>query len=250
MATSQTWLLSGIPRSGTSLSCRLAGELPNTVALSEPLNGEEHRESSRNPHTACDYISSFVEHARERILVEHVASSMLVGGRLDDQMVAPVPANVGLRQRQAQWGEMVIDKPLSRSFTLVVKHNALFAALLPRLASSFSCLGLVRNPLSILASWQTVNLPIHRGRIPEGERLDRHLRSKLEQEPEVLRRQIVVLNWFMTRFRNYLSPENVIRYEDLIDSGGQILFRRLGHTSARSVTLRNMGIIANSHISA
>ena len=30
---SQTWLLSGVPRSGTSLCCRLAGALPNPVAL-------------------------------------------------------------------------------------------------------------------------------------------------------------------------------------------------------------------------
>ena len=135
---------------------------------------------------------------------------------------------------------MIIDKKLSRNFTLVVKHNALFAALLPRLVLSFSCLGLVRNPLSILASWQTVNLPVHRGRIPEGEALDRHLHSALEQESELLRRQIVVLNWFMARFRNYLAPENVIRYEDLVASGGRILFRKLGHPSAGSVSLYNM----------
>ena len=59
---------------------------------------------------------------------------MLVGGRLDDQMVASGPAEASLRQPLAYWGEMAIDKPLSTGFTLVVKHNALFAALLPRLA--------------------------------------------------------------------------------------------------------------------
>ena len=238
----RTWLLSGIPRSGTSLSCRLAGDLPDTVALSEPLNGKEHREPSRDPRGACAYIGHFVEQARERILTERRGSTMLVGGRLDDQMVASGPAEASLRQPLAYWGEMAIDKPLSTGFTLVVKHNALFAALLPRLALSFSfsCLGLVRNPLSVLASWQTVNLPVHRGRIPEGEALDRHLHRTLEREPDVLLRQIAVLDWFMNRFRNHLAPENVIRYEDLVDSGGRVLFRRLGHASVRPVALCNM----------
>lgn len=165
---------------------------------------------------------------------------MLVEGRLGDQMVALEPAEAGLRQPQAYWSELTIDKPLTTGFTLVVKHNALFAALLPGLTSSFSCLGLVRNPLSVLASWQTVNLPIHRGRVPEGEALDRDLHRTLEQEPDVLRRQIAVLDWFMNRFRNHLAPENVIRYEDLVESGGRVLFRRLGQAGARPVALRNM----------
>ena len=34
----RTLLLGGIPRSGTSLCCRLAGEVPDTVALSEPFD--------------------------------------------------------------------------------------------------------------------------------------------------------------------------------------------------------------------
>ena len=235
----RTWLLSGIPRSGTSLCCRLAGDLPDTVALSEPLNGEEHREPSRDPRSAPAYIGRFVEHARERLLSDLRAPTMLVEGRLDDQMVAPEPAEAGLRQPHARWGEMVIEKRLSARFTLVVKHNALFTALLPRLASTFPCLGLVRNPLAALASWQTVNLPIHRGRIPEGEALDPDLHRTLEREPDVLRRQILVLNWFMARFRDHLPPGNAIRYEDLVESGGRVLFRRLGHAHVPPVILGN-----------
>ena len=235
----RTWLLSGIPRSGTSLCCRLAGELPDTVALSEPLNGEEHREPSRDPRGAPAYIGRFVEHARERLLSDRRAPTMLVEGRLDDRRVAPKPTEAGLRQPLGRWGEMAIEKRLSARFTLVVKHNALFTALLPRLAPSLPCLALVRNPLAALASWQTVNLPIHRGRIPEGEALDPDLHRTLEREPDVLRRQILVLNWFMARFRDHLPPENAIRYEDLVESGGRVLFRRLGHAHVPPVILGN-----------
>ena len=171
--------------------------------------------------------------------MERRAPSIQGEGRLDDNRAASGRTDTGLRQLRAEWGEIPIEKPLSARFGLLVKHNALFAALLPRLAASFSCLALVRNPLAVLASWQTVDLPVHRGRIPMGERFDPELRRALEQEPETLRRQIVVLNWFFAHYRAHLPPEHVIRYEDLVESGGLGLFRLLGHPGARPVTLKN-----------
>ena len=174
-----------------------------------------------------------------RFLAERRASSVQVGGRLDDNRTASRHTDAGLRRLRGEWGEIAIDKPLSARFTLLIKHNALFAALLPRLTESFSCLALVRNPLSVLASWQTVDLPVHRGRIPAGEELDGDLHRALEREPEVLRRQLIVLDWFFGRFHAHLDPENVIRYEDVVESGGLALFRRLGHAGAQPAELTN-----------
>ena len=234
----RTWLLSGVPRSGTSLCCRLAGDLPDTVALSEPIRRKAFG-GMETPHGACARIGDFAEQARARILAERRASSVQVDGRLDDNRSASRQTDAGLRRLTGKWGEIAIDKPLSARFTLLIKHNALFAALLPRVAESIPCLALVRNPLSVLASWQTVDLPVHRGRIPAGEELDGDLRRALEREPEVLRRQLIVLDWFFGQFHAHLDPENVIRYEDVVESGGVALFRRLGHASARGVELRS-----------
>ena len=117
-----------------------------------------------------------------------------VGGCLDDNRVASRYTAIGLRQLRGEWGEIAIVKSLSARFTLLIKHNALFAALLPWLPPSFSCVALVRNPLAVLASWQTVDLPVHQGRIPAGEQFDHHLHRTLEREPGVLQRQIVILD--------------------------------------------------------
>ena len=243
----RTWLLSGVPRSGTSLCCRLAGELPDTVALSEPIRRKAFG-GMDTPHGACARIGDFAEQARAQVLAERRASSVQVGGRLDDNRTASRHTDAGLRRLTGEWGEIAIDKPLSARFTLLIKHNALFAALLPRLTESFSCLALVRNPLSVLASWQTVDLPVHRGRIPAGEELDRDLHQTLEREPEVLRRQLIVLDWFFGQFHAHLDPENIIRYEDVVESGGVALFRRLGHAGARpaELTSRNHSARYNS----
>ena len=215
----RTWLLSGVPRSGTSLCCRLAGALPDTVALSEPIRRKAFG-GMDTPCGACARIGDFAEQARARILAERRASSVQVDGRLDDNRSASRRTDAGLRRLRGERGEIAIDKPLSAHFTLLIKHNALFAALLPRLTKSFSCLALVRNPLLVLASWQTVDLPVHRGRIPAGEELDGDLHRALEREPEVLRRQLIVLDWFFGRFHAHLNPQDIIRYEDVVESGG------------------------------
>lgn len=237
-AMPRTWLLSGVPRSGTSLCCRLAGALPDTVALSEPIRRKAFG-GMGTPRGACARIADFIEEARARILAERWAPSRQVDGRLDDNRTASRHTDAGLRKLRGGWGEIAIDKPLSPRFTLLIKHNALFAALLPRLNESFPCLALVRNPLSVLASWQTVDLPVHRGRIPAGEELDAELHRALEEEPEVLARQLIVLDWFFGRFHAHLDPENIIRYEDVVESGGVALFRRLGHAGARPVALKS-----------
>ena len=223
---SRTWLLCGIPRSGSSLCCRLAGGAPDTVALSEPINPRVF-DSADSPEEAHSRIRDFVATARARLRAEGRARSVQVHGRLHDDRVSQVRSAGGLRQPRGGPGEVLFDKPLSDDFLLLIKHNALFAALLGVLADDFPVLGLVRNPIATLASWQTVELPVRWGRVPMGERFDPRLARALDDEPDNLRRQIRVLDWFFARFRKHLPPERVVRYEDVIASGGRSLFKRL-----------------------
>ena len=230
------WLLSGLPRSGSSLCCRLADGLPNAVALSEPLDFNALAEIP-GPDAASAQIRDFAACTRTRILAEGRAPSVQVDGRLDDNQVALERSGAALRQPRGALGEIQVQGRLSEDFTLMIKHNALFAALLPSLTPSFSCLALVRNPLATLASWQTVGLPVQQGRIPAGERFDHRLQRRLEQEPDNLQRQLMVLNWFFAQYRAHLPPKRILRYEDLIESGGLNLLRLIGGKDARPASL-------------
>lgn len=233
-SSNETWLLSGLPRSGSSLCCRLADALPNAVALSEPL---DFNALPGIPKAACGQIRDFAARTRARLLAEGRGPSVQVDGRLDDNLVAPERFGAALRRPRGALGEIQAQGPLSEGFALLIKHNALFAALLPGLTPFFSCLGLVRNPLAVLASWQTVDLPVQRGRIPAGERFDRRLQRRLEREPDVLQRQLAVLNWFFAQYRAQLPPRRILRYEDLIASGGLTLLRQLGRSDAQTAAL-------------
>ena len=223
----KTWLLSGIPRSGTSLCCRLAAQLPDFVALSEPI-GRDVSRTAVDPDAACKLIGHFVVEVRQRALAEGRVPSVNVAGRLDDNRVALGLSDAGLRRLRGVRSDVAVPDRLSPSFSLLVKHNALFAALLPRLTAVFPCLAIIRNPLAVLASWQTVDLPIARGRIPAGEQFDARLRADLDGEPDVVRRQVVVLNWFFGQFRAHIGRQRIIRYEQLISTSGAVLYRVLG----------------------
>ena len=233
-----TWLLCGVPRSGSSLCCRLAGGAPDTVALSEPIDPRAF-ESARDPEEARARIREFAATARAGLLAEGRARSVQVNGRLSDDRVSEAKSAEGLRRPRGGPGEVRFDKPLSDDFILLIKHNALFAALLGRLADDFPVLGLVRNPVAVLASWQTVDLPVRRGRIPMGERFDPRLARALDDEPDTLRRQVRVLDWFFARFGEGLPTERVLRYEDVVASGGRSLFRRLGLAAPRPEPLES-----------
>lgn len=218
--------LTGVPRSGTTLCCRLLGEAPDTVALFEPM---EVRELAGADHEAAlAAVAEFFRHTRRRLLDTGRARTQQVGGAVPDNPFASRRGSDGKRVREAVLGDIAVDKPLSAKFTLVVKHNAAFTALLPGLASRFETWAVIRNPLAVLASWQSVDLPVSAGRLPAGERLDAALLGRLAAQPVCEERQLMILEWFYSRYRDGLPGERVIRYETVVASAGEALAAATG----------------------
>jgi hypothetical protein len=55
-----------------------------------------------------------------------------------------------------------------------------------------------------------------------GERLDDALRAETSALPAVLDRRIHFLRWFFKKYHE-LPPERILRYEDIVASGGKAL---------------------------
>lgn len=218
-------ILTGVPRSGTTLCCNLLGQAPDTVALFEPMPVHE---LPRQHAAAVGAIRDFFLASRASLLESGTATSQQVDGRVPDN---PFGSNVdadGLRIRTAQLGDIQVEKALSGEFSLVIKHNAAFTALLPELVREFECYAVVRNPLAVLASWNSVNLPVTAGRLPAGERLSPELAARLDAEPDVLERQLHLLDWLFARFDHHLPGERILRYEQVVATGGQVLASATG----------------------
>lgn len=233
----RTLLLTGVPRGGTTLACRLLGQAPETVALFEPM---DVLSLPAEPEAALAAIAAFAEQARARLLREGVAPSKVHAGQVPDNPFGEPDPHSGQRRAQAHPGLLRLPAPPAPGFTLAIKHNAAFTALLPALARRFEVLAVVRHPLPVLASWQTVPLPVAEGRLPAGERLDAALAERLAGLPERLERQLAILDWCYARYAQTLPPERVLRYEDIVESGGARLYRAAGLSApAQPLRARN-----------
>lgn len=212
-------LITGTPRSGTTMTCHLLNMVPDTVALHEPMRTGQFKDED-GPVTA---VERFCEEQRLSILERGLAISKQVGGAVPANPVGTSRTNSGLRKRVVSKGQIAIDKELSPDFTLAVKHCGSFTAILDRLVTRFPVYAIVRNPLAMLASWSTVEFAVQQGHVPVAEGLDSDLKTTLASIDDVLDRQIQVLIWFHERIRRYLPEEAIIRYESIVETGGKAL---------------------------
>jgi len=216
-------LITGTPRSGTTLLCSLLNKLPDTVALHEPMNVWEF---PKCPDAAAiaDVIERFCSDTRKSLLEKGIAVSKHVGGLIPDNVAADQVNRSGTRLRHTEHGPVRIEKPLSEDFALAIKHPVAFTALLETLVNRFECVAIIRNPLSMLASCNSLAwLNVRNGHAPIGEKLDAKLQQELAAESDVFERQIHILEWFYKRFRQFLPHNAILKYEDVIASGGQQL---------------------------
>ena len=157
-----TILLTGPPRSGTTLTCELLASVPNTVALDEPIGrkyltgkadatpaskpglfGASHEADGveRAPSTlrrrlpfdledVADRVQRFASETRTSALTRGVVRSKSVNGAVVGSKVSDEKDENGLRLRLTQVGEIPVGKPLTDDFTLAIKQCGGFTAAL------------------------------------------------------------------------------------------------------------------------
>lgn len=215
-------VLTGIPRSGTTLTCSLLNRLAQCVALHEPMLPHELA-ALEFPFGYLEGVASFFASQRVSLLVRGTAITKARDGGVPDNPFGASRDGDGRRQSTTPRQEVRFDKGLRPGFRLVIKHPSFFTATLPTLGTRFPCFAIVRNPLGVLLSWQSIRAKVQLGRVPAAEAFDERLRRSLDGEPERLERQVIILRWFLSRYAECLPGEHVIRYEDLISSRGQAL---------------------------
>ncbi len=218
-------LITGTPRSGTTLLCSLLNKIPDVVALHEPMNVWD-LPNCATPEAAADLVQKFCDQTRRSLHEHGYALSKHVAGKIPDNVAADKVNQKGIRLRQTEHGKVYVDKPLSKDFNLGIKHPVAFTALLETLSKRFECCAIIRNPLATLASWNSLAwLNVGKGHAPIGEKLDPKLERELAAEPDVVERQLHILEWFYRRFRSFLPDRALIKYEDLVASRGRELGR-------------------------
>jgi hypothetical protein len=239
-------LLTGISRGGTTLACELLNRVPDVYALDEPMDPNELvREAMRVGSGELDAgtiragIERFATEQRRAIAARGVMLSRNVDGRVLGAKVSDERDGEGLRKRRAAKGEIAVARPGRVDFTLVIKHPVAFTAMLPILRERFPVFAIVRNPISILASWESVPFLQREGRLGLRAEIAPVVAQRLETIEDRLERQLVLLDWFFQCYVSALPPDRVIRYEDVIDSEGAALAPIAGGAASLSLPLQS-----------
>jgi hypothetical protein len=223
-------LLTGLSRGGTTLACELLNRLPDVRALDEPMDPNQliraaDRDGGRSldPASIRLGIERFAAEQRHSILDRGTALTLHVDGRVLGARVSDERGDDGARIRMATRGEISLEIPASADFTLVIKHPVAFTALLPMLVARFEVFAIVRNPLAVLASWETVPFLQREGRLGLLPAVAPEIARRLDAVEDRLERQLTLLDWFFESYASTLPRTRVIRYEDVVASGGAAL---------------------------
>jgi hypothetical protein len=211
-------LITGVPRSGTSLVCACLNTAPDCVALVEPMDVPFHGDGPR----AVEEVVRFAQDMRASIVTHGVARSVTSDGAIPDNTFEEVKADGGLRHARSRVASVTIDKPLTSRFRLFIKHPALFTVLARPLQAHLPLYAVVRHPLASLASWQTVDTSLREGRWPVAEAFAPDLREALDRVATPLARQIVLLQWILRVYRQ-LPDDRIVRYETVVQDPGLAL---------------------------
>jgi hypothetical protein len=208
--------ITGLGQSGTTLACYLLNKVHDTVALSEPMSPTEFEDLMPDTDAVCDGVEEFFERMRRMALERGEVLTKHKGGVVPDNPKAIVD---GVRQRVVEKGRIPVGKDLSEDFLLAIKDVNMFTLLLPTLSGRMPVYAIVRNPLSVVAS--TLSLPVPGWRAIEiyAPGLAAHLKAA----PDCISRQLARNDFFFGLYAEHLPPENVIRYEDIVSSGGKAL---------------------------
>lgn len=212
-------LITGIPRSGTTLAAALIDGCPDTVCLSEP---EHQLDLMRASGSASEFATNVVQdYARIRYI-------LLAGGTTSDRRTSEGKAvsNYFSREsngspRLAIYSETEWSRHgLSGNFTLGMKHNALYTSILPELIAlnHFLVLAIIRDPADAIASWLSLSLPVSLGRLPAAERYWGEMNELTEGSLALHDKQIFICELFCKRYLSSGPAIHLLRFEDFVRS--------------------------------
>lgn len=225
-------ILTGVPRSGSTLACKLLCDIPDVIGLNEPLAATFFP----NREKAIQAVHNNFVRFRKSLLKKGVAPVRSKDGSVTDNAYSQTKE--GDRKRVLKRTNVYFDKTLSPDFTLVMKHCAEFSLLFPELTRKYNCFATIRNPLALLGSWNSVNVPVSRGKVAKSKKVLPSFHKQIEAIDELYDKQLFILSWYFQQYDS-LSVDHIIRYEELVASNGRLLSKIVDKEVVLPISLKN-----------
>lgn len=209
-------ILTGIPRSGTTLACAMIFNLSNAVCLSEPeiINQFIAKAGSIDEYTAMieKEFTLIRNHIWKNKKIENKKglNGELLTNYYSRNSDGEAKVNFKLEAERVEI--------LNKKFVLGIKHNAHFMSVLTELARNqgFSIYVVIRDPINTVLSWRSLSLPISEGRLPAAEKFWPEIRHISNSNESLLVRQVMILEQFFQKIYENKDSIHIIIYEELV----------------------------------
>ncbi len=244
----KNYLITGIPRSGTTLLTSLIAENLDSVAFSEP----EWLKSVRNISDDCDQFLINFEN-QINLLRKQITDGIPVEIK-KSRIKQGLPDNYYHRNDQ---GEIILDKaevpvllaPQYANKPFIIKANAQFTSCLTKLVklnhTKISCV--IRNPIATIMSWRALDLPVSRGHVKVAEKYNASFSSQVHST-DLLIKQVRIIDWFFKQFHLNKDHINLIRYEELVSDAPNILSTLIGSTTTQTQPMKSRNKSTNYNL--
>lgn len=238
-------LITGVPRSGTSLLTKLLSNQEDVLCFSEPRWLRDIRNPDQSAEEFATSLLNQINTIRENIKKGNPVTITVKKGSQD------LPDNY-FKKTNNGYINLKEDKEIfveySANLTIVTKSNTLFTSCLNELIklTNFDIYAMTRDPLYTLLSWRSLDIPISRGELKIGEIYSEKVRS-IVKEPNILKRQVLILNWFLNQFEE--NKIKTFKYEDLIHDSSTILSTILKSSSNNKIKFCSKNSLTNYNTS-
>ena len=218
-------ILTGIPRSGTTLAASLVDRLENTVCLNEPIQYYLWATAAKDQAAFVEKLTAELKMIRARL----VNGETVMDSREYD---GSIPTNYfDERGQRLKPHYFPVSRPnAGEKLLLAVKHNEPLTSVLPELCrlNDLNVAVMVRHPIPTILSWQSRSIPLSTGQLTVGYRLWPEATAVSNEEISVYDIQAKIYELYCKRFHEYEDRVTVIKYEDLVECPAGVLKRLTG----------------------
>jgi len=211
-------IVTGIPRSGTTLACTLINSLSNSVCLSEPAIVDKFINIAQSPDEYIRLLEDEYDRLRGHIWQTRQIFNKhgLEGGKITNYFSRDTQGQTAVNFKVEKEKVEISDE----YFILGMKHNAHFMSILPQLArnSRFSIFAIIRDPIATILSWRSLSLPVSEGRLPAARKFWSVIRAIEDSGESILVKQVRIYEQFCLRLLEMEKFICLIQYEDIINN--------------------------------
>jgi len=233
-------IVTGIPRSGTTLTASLIDNLSNSVCLSEPKWQAKWFLERKKSDDLVKLITADFQEIRKKILNKEPIEDKRQADGTSPTNYFKAPENGVRRKDKTFSNRSIVFQVDNENFMLGIKHNSHYTGILPELiqTGNFSIIAIIRHPIPTIMSWRTLDIPISNGVLPAAEKTWSELRDITGSNDRLLTKQVRIYDLFCQRYLEYSDQIHIIKYEDIV-SDPSILTELSGKTYERKVDLFN-----------